>query len=575
MKLVCSALFIAILMVITSCKHEVPNNTMVVHILNEPTDLHPCNGSSALRSELNLYTQVSLLKTDYNTGHLIPCLAKQLPVISNDGLSFTFELNESVLWDDNSPILASDIAFTAKANKCLLTNNQNNKYYWENLKNIEIDPLNSKKFTVTMSKPYILNTWFWIDVPILQESFFDAQKTLSKYSYEQMADSVFLKTKNDIKQWADTFNSAKYYNNPQFLKGAGPYKITKWDNGVSLTLEKKANYWTKNCSGTLFCQAYADKIIFKINSNNASTKLDLKNGLIDVSTMVDFSTFNELNNDEVFSKKYIMTLDNTYNYLYVAMNMKPDGIKHKKIFNDVNVRKAMALLTPYDQINKIIYNNSCKRAIGPVSIFKTDFNENLKPIEFNINKSKELLLEAGWKDTDNNQVLDKIIDGKKVDFEITINFMATQKQWEDIAKQLAESMQKVNIYAKLNPVDYNGFVGAAMNHDFDMSIGAWQGSAQPEDFSQLWHSKSWITNGLNFTGFGTPQSDSLIDKINVSVDESKRIELSKQFQEMVYNEQPYVFLFSQLRRVVVSKKWSNIEVYDEYPGVLLNTLKLN
>ena len=68
--------------------------------------------------------------------------------------------------------------------------------------------------------------------------------------------------------------------------------------------------------------------------------------------------------------------------------------------------------------------------------------------------------------------------------------------------------------------------------------------------------------------------DTIIEKINRSVDESKRIELSKQFQQIIYNEQPYIFLFAQMRRVIVNKRWQNIEVYNEYPGVLLNTLKL-
>lgn len=42
----------------------------------------------------------------------------------------------------------------------------------------------------------------------------------------------------------------------------------------------------------------------------------------------------------------------------------------------------------------------------------------------------------------------------------------------------------------------------------------------------------------------------------------------------MYDEQPYIFMFTQTRRVIVSNKWENLEIYTEYPGVLLNTLKL-
>lgn len=566
-------LFILSIAFTGSCK-KTQNNTLVVHLLNEPEDMHPTNGASAVRAEINLYTNLSLLRVNYKTGELLPCLAKALPSVSSDGLNYNYELKSDMTWDDKSPITAHDIAFTTKASKCLYTNNIGLKPYWENIDDIIVDSNNDKKFTIKMKRPYILNTWFWTDFPIIQAAFYDKQNVLAKYSNAQLTDSTFLKSKPDIKQWADEFNSPKYSTDPQFMSGAGPYKIAKWDKGVSITLEKKKDHWSENCQENWYCQANADKIILKLNSNNASALLELNNGLIDVSTMIDYASFTELSKDDKFTQNYTLKLADTYNYTYVAMNMKPDGKKHKKLFTDVAVRKAMALLTPYDQINKTLYENNNKRVVGPISPNKIDFNTDLKPLQYNVNQAKELLAKAGWADTDNDQVLDKIIDGEKVKFEFNINFMSGSKVWEDLAKQLAESFGKANIYVMLNPLDYNGFFNAVTGHQFDMSISAWQSSATPEDFSQLWSSASWTNNGLNFTGFGSVQSDALIDSINISVNETKRIELSKRFQKLVYDEQPYIFMFTQTRRVIVNKKWDNLEIYTEYPGVLLNTLKL-
>ena len=574
MKFICySSLFFLICCFQLGCK-KAPNNTLVVHLLSEPEDMHPTNGASAVRAEINLYTHLSLLRINYKTGELLPCLAKNLPTVSPDGLSYGYEIKEGVFWDDNSPVTAADIAFTTKASKCLFTNNPGLKPYWENIKEIKLDNSNKQKFTIVMKRPYILNTWFWTDFPIIQEGFYDKQKTLSKYTEEQLSDSVFLKTRTDIKQWADEFNSPKYYTDPNFISGCGPYKLTKWDKGVSMTLEKKQNHWTAKCQENWYCQANADNIILKLNSNNASAVLELKNGLMDISGMVDYASFTELSHDENFTKNYTLKLADTYNYTYVAMNMKPDGQKHQKLFTDVLTRRAMALLTPYEQINKTLYENHNKRVVCPISPNKIDFNTDLKPIDYNVEKAKELLKQAGWADTDNDQILDKVIDGKKVKFEFNINFMSGSKVWEDLAKQIAESMSKANIYAMLNPLDYNGFFTAVTSHEFDMSISAWQSSATPEDFSQLWSSAAWTNNGLNFTGFGSTQSDALIDSINTSVDEKKRIALSKRFQKIVYDEQPYIFLFTQTRRIIANKRWDNLEVYTEYPGVLLNTLKL-
>ena len=242
-----------------------------------------------------------------------------------------------------------------------------------------------------MNHPNALNTWFWTDFPIIEEAFFDKHKILLTYTTAQLIDSVFLKTNLAVKTWADEFNSPKYYSNPEFMSGGGPYKVTKWDKGISITLEKKKNHWSENCEKNWFCQAYPDKIIMKLNTNNTSTLLELKNGLMDVSTNVDYASFSELTTNKAFTDKYTTKLADTYNYTYIAMNMKPDGKIHKPLFTDVLVRRAMAMLVPYDQINKLVYGNHCKRMISPVSPLKKEFNTSLKPIEYNIQQAKSLL----------------------------------------------------------------------------------------------------------------------------------------------------------------------------------------
>lgn len=551
-----------------------PDNTLVVHTPADPEDLHPTNGASALRTEINLYIHSTLVKLDYETNTLMPCLAEALPLVGNNGLSYEYTLRKEAAWDDGSPITGDDVAFTTRANQCLLTNNPATKPLWENVKDIVVDEKNNRHFTVNMKRPYILNAWLWTDLPIMQETFYDPKKILRSYGFGQLTDSAFVNTHADLRSWAGDFNSGKYYADVAFISGAGPYRITAWNKGTSMTLERKKDHWTSHFPRNWCCQAGPDRIIFKVNNNSASTMLEFRNGLMDVSTMMDLAAFAELQKDEAFNKQYLVDLSDTYNYTYIAMNMRPDGVHHKKLFDDVTVRRAMALLTPYDQINKTMYDNKNTRMAGPVAASKNDFNPTLHPVVYDPEKAKALLAACGWKDTDNDQVLDKSIAGEKIKFEFRINYLSTQKQWEDIAKHLAESMKAAGISVVLNPVDYNTFVAAATSHDFDMSIGAWQNSALPEDFSQLWSQASWLSNGMNFTGFGTESSDALIDSVNSSTSDLSRKALSMRFQQLVYDQQPYIFLFAQKRRVVVSRKWGHVKLYPEHPGLLLNTLTL-
>jgi peptide/nickel transport system substrate-binding protein len=254
--------------------------------------------------------------------------------------------------------------------------------------------------------------------------------------------------------------------------------------------------------------------------------------------------------------------------------MKPDGIKHKKLFTDKKVRRAMALLCPLDEMNKVLNNNRNKRITGPVSPLKKEYNSDLKLIPFDVEQAKKLLDETGWKDTDGDNIRDKVIDGQKVQFEFDLNFPNTQIEWKDAATMIADAMNKAGIKVNLNPLDSKTHHNKNATHDFDMIMGAWGLNFAPEDYTQIWHSSSWSSNGDNYEGFGTPESDALIDSIKYEVDPAKYIPMVKRLQTIIYDEQPYIFTFSYMKRVVCHKRFGNCEMFFERPAILLNTLKL-
>ncbi len=550
------------------------DNNLIVHWIGEPDDMHPTNGTSAARSEISFYTQVTLLRFDFHTQGFSPQLAKSTPKISADALEYTYELREDLTWDDGSPITAEDFLFTVKANKCPLTNNPHAKPYLNNIKDVVIDPVAKNVVIVKMKDKYIQNTWMWLDYPILQRNYFDPSNVLSKYTLAQFDDEKFKADANaDLKAWGAFFNDPKFSHDPQYIVGAGSYKMEKWDAGQSITLIKKQKHWTTG-KEDLYCNAFPDKIIFKINKDPNSTRLDFKNQVFDATAYMDTRSLEELHTDSNFRRNYNSRFMDTYYYSYVALNMKPDGIKHKKLFTDQKVRRAMAYLFPVDNINKVINGGRNKRMVSCVSPLKSDFNTDLKPIPYDVEAAKKLLAEAGWKDTDGDQILDKMIDGEKVKFEFNLQYMTTAKTWEDMAHLASEAMIKAGVKANLLPLEFNVHRQTATSHDFDMGLFSWTTPGIPEDFSQVWGSTSWSHNGSNYVGFGNAETDALIAQINQTVNDSLRAPLSKKFQQMVYDDQPYIFLFSSLRRVAVHKRFGHQELYFEHPGMLFNNMKL-
>ena len=190
-----------------------------------------------------------------------------------------------------------------------------------------------------MKRPYMHNVAFWGDYPIMQSKFYDSLNVLSKYSFEQFDDpNAKLDKDKKLTAWANEFNSAKYGRDPQYLTGLGPYKVTSWEPGQTLTLERKQNHWTKG-KENIYEASYPEKIIFKINRDANAQMLEFKSQVNDASTSVSTKTLLELQNDSVFNTNYHSKFVDTYYYTYAGMNMKPDGIKHKKLFDEHKGRK--------------------------------------------------------------------------------------------------------------------------------------------------------------------------------------------------------------------------------------------
>jgi peptide/nickel transport system substrate-binding protein len=549
-------------------------NILVAHLSSEPDNLHPAKGSSAPRNEVLQYTQSFLIITDYEKQELAPGLISELPEVSGDNTRYTYVLRGDARWDNGEKLSPDDVIFTAKAYTCELTQNPVAKAYWENVRRIEKDSANPMKFTMVMKVKHIHNVSFLSSFCIMQRSFHDPENTLQPYTLEQFNDTNFKPGENhDLLRWANEFNNEKYGRDPQWMNGLGPYKLTSWEPGQSITLEKKT---TRN-SAADDLKGSPDKIIFKINRDENSTQLEIKNQTIDVSCNLTMGSFINLASDPDVSANYHTALTLSYNYSYYAFNTKPDGINRKVLFSDRKVRRAFAHLTPVDDLMKLVYrdySSYCRRMVSNVSPLKPNYNPDLKEIKTNRAEADRLLQEAGWTDTDGDGILDKVINGQKTDMKVEIMYLNTNADWKDMALLTSESFKRSGIETSLLPVDLRMFQEKARSHDFDLLLSSWAGIPFPEDYTVLWHSESWRNNGSNFSGFGNEASDALIDSLRTESDPVKRKEMDYRFQEMVYDEQPFIFLFCSMRRNLVHKRFGNVSLFSDRPGILLSSLKL-
>lgn len=548
-------------------------NTVVYHWRAEPDNLHPTNGKSSSRRQVMDYTQRFLVSVDPEKYKLRPDLVVALPTVSADGLTYTYELRKEPRWDDGSSLTVDDVVFTLKANKSPLTDNSYAREYLDNLADVITDKAHPLRFQLVMKRVYMQNVSFLVDLPVMQRTFFDPGNVLSAYSLKQFDDPDFTKSQHpDLEAWSSNFNDPKYGRELALLNGLGAYTVTAWEDKQRLVLTKKKEHWTSKLSSpTSEDAAVPDLLTFEVNLDDNSIALCLRKQVIDVSTWVSTTGLQQLQKDSAFNANYYSVFEPTFGYSYLGMNMKPEATNHKPFFVDKNVRRAMALLTPVNAIDSVYFNGKGLRQSSYVSRLKASYDTTLTLLPFDIEEAKKLLDDAGWIDTDNDGIRDKLINGQRVPFEFELDYITGVPITELIVKSISRAMNLAGVQAKIHGVEFVAFYEKLLVHDFDMYMGAWNGTSFPDDPKQIWYSGNWH-NGSNYVGFGSAASDQLIEAIRSSIDDQKREVLEKKLQRVIYDEQPYIFLYSPPRKIVVHRRFSGAVISTEAPGVMLNTL---
>lgn len=112
--------------------------------------------------------------------------------------------------------------------------------------------------------------------------------------------------------------------------------------------------------------------------------------------------------------------------------IKQDGIRTEGIWmnhtkepwNDVNVRKALAYATDYQQLSEIVYDGLATNARSPISpVNEYYFNENAKLYNKDLDKAKSLLEESGFRWDDNDNLL------KPADWEPNTEYISVENEW--------------------------------------------------------------------------------------------------------------------------------------------------
>ncbi len=480
----------------------------------------PLVSTDAYASEVHSYILESLLTRDPETLAWLGLIAKSWQV-SEDGLTFTFQLREDVKFSDGVALTADDVAFTfAFIQTPEITAPRERAVY-------------DKIASVTATGQYEVVFQF-------KEPYYDSLamaggiSILPRHFYEP-----YLKT-------PEKFNQSK-----GLLLGSGPYRLADpkgWtpDQGL-VELQRNPRYWGP--------QPSFDRLLWKVIQNDAARLTTFRNGEIDAygASPREYQTLREDKGLSARTQQFEY-MSPTAGYSYIGWNQQRSGKSTR--FADKRVRQAMTYLTDIKRINDEIMLGYAEAAVSPFSPRSKQHDVALVARGFDLEKARQLLKDAGFADRNRDGVLEDA-QGKPFEFELV--FFQDNEDTKRIVLFLKDLYARAGIVLVPKPTEWSVMLDLINRRDFEAITLGWTSGVET-DIYQIFHSKQIEGGGDNFVHYKNSALDQLIDQARGTVDEAKRMPLWQQAERIMYEDQPYTFLMRRQSLVFIDKRIHNLQI---------------
>ncbi len=469
-----------------------------------------------------------LIQADPRTGEPKPRLATFS--ISQDGLTYSYEINAKSNWSDDKPIIAQDwltgLQAVGKSQKtvrkssfqniqgfldyCVGSASSGCKGTAKTITGVKIDSANPKKFSVTMTK-------------------ITCSAALDLTGYV-LPTQVFGKYVTDASR--DEIDSAPENLNPRVF--SGPFKFAEWRKGDQVILNKNVDYWQGAPN--------VDQYIFKVVANATAIANGLKTGEITFSTLLEARDLADMQTvDTVRITKYP-----SLGYTFIGWNTaspQAPGLADKR------VRQALAYGLDMDQVIKTVVSGEATAHVADHVPAQWAYpSVSLEPYKYDKAKAQQLLKDAGWT-PGSDGTLQK--DGRR--FTLTISTHSDDQQRVSMSQVAAMQYRQLGIDVKAVSEAFPGLVAKLTTGDpvLDATIVGWSLGSEPDPYPR-WHSsqipdRAKGTTGWGFTFFKDPEMDKPIEQARSPSNGDCSIATRKKnyeiFNRILNDNQPYNFGF--------------------------------
>jgi peptide/nickel transport system substrate-binding protein len=453
----------------------------------------------------NIYDTLVEYKGD--TTDIEPALATDWK-ISDDGKTYTFNLRKGVKFHDGTDFNADAVVFNF--NRWKNATDEAKFAYYPSMfggfgdKSVIADVKATDDYTVVMTLQHPL-------APFLKDLAMSPFAIASPKAVKEAGDKYGLTT----------------------AVGTGPYIFKNWKSKDTITLTKNDNYWKKG-------EPELDGIVFKVIPDNTARLNALKNGEIDLMDGVNPSDLKGLEGNKDLQVFYRPPMN--VGYLGMTLTQKP--------FDNKLVRQAVNYAVDKKSIIDAFFAGAAVPAKNPMPPSIAGYNDDIKPYDFDLNKAKQLLAQAGFP------------NGFKTTLWAMPNPRPYMPEPSKIAEAIAHNLKEIGIDAEIKTIEWTTYLDKVKKGEFPMYMLGWTGDNGDAD-NFLYTLLSTDAIGSNNNSFySNPEVDKLLKQAQTVTDESQRNELYKQAQVLIHEDAPWVPLVHS-RPALVGK--SSIKGFKPHP----------
>ena len=479
-------------------------------IVGSPQYINPIL-SQASDSDRDVTELVFSGLTKYNNrGEIVPNLAEKFNVGEN-GKLYEFFLRKNVKWHDGEPFTADDVIFT-------INRIQNPDFRsplrvnWIGVEAEKVDDYTVRFKLKNAYAPFLANTTAGI---------------IAKHIWEEIQPADFSLVPENL----DPI-------------GTGPYKLVK----IKKDNEGFVSYIKLEAFGdyTSGLRPFIDQINLYFYPDEETAIKAYNRGQVDNFGLISIKNKSLIKGE---SRSNIKKL-NLPRYFAVFFNQSKS-----KALSDKIVRQALNYATDKNQIIREVLDGEGQVVNSPIPTSVWGHASDLKIYDFAQEHAKNILEAGGWKDADNDEYREKGIEKLEIDLVTT-----GLKELQQVASILQEQWSKIGVKTNVKILDIGEIQQEYIRpREYQALLFGEVLGLDPDPFS-FWHSSQKKDPGLNLALYDNAKVDTLLRDARQIIEPELRLKKYRDFQQLVIDDAPVVFLYSSYQIYLISKKIQGFEI---------------